>query len=124
MPGPRPGISFFVTPPKLYQGMKSTLSFPTTPRNTTNYHKNRYSRERSLWFHSLLGKHDGDDHLLICDTAPSEASSHTTSEVSFLTLSLSTTLTQTPFHEAHILLVYCIIVKKGQICYSDLAFCH
>ena len=47
------------TYPKPYQGMKSTLSFPTIPENTTNHLEKRPSRERILWFHSLVGKCEG-----------------------------------------------------------------
>ena len=41
--------------------MKSILSFPTTPENTPNHPENRHSRERTLWFHSLLGKYEGGE---------------------------------------------------------------
>ena len=50
---------FVMTSPKPYQGMKNTLPFPTTPQNTPNRPKNSPTRERTLWFHSLLGKRKG-----------------------------------------------------------------
>ena len=53
--------------------MNDTLPFPTTPQNTTNHPKNRYSRERTHCFHSLLGKREGCEHLLMCDSAYTEA---------------------------------------------------
>ena len=64
-----PSRPFAMTPSKPYQGMKSLLPFPTTPRNLPNHPENRHSRERTLWFHSLLCKREGADHLLMCDTA-------------------------------------------------------
>ena len=65
---------FVMTSLKPYQGMKSTLSLPTTSENAPNHPENRHSRERTLRFHSLVGKREGDQHLPMCDGALTRAS--------------------------------------------------